>query len=123
MENQQKVLLYGNSLVLSGIEAGLKTCPGLELISLANPVPEKELLEVNASVVIFDLGGVESEFLLTQMQALPESLLIGVDPETHEVLLTGQAACSITLDQITHFVRGWLLSGASHPLPPTAATE
>jgi len=107
METRQKVLFYGNSLVLSGMQASLRTCPWLEVIALEGLVTEAELLALNPSVVIFDLGAVQPEFLVTQMQAQPGLLLIGIDPESHEVLLTGQAARSITLDQLTQIVRSW----------------
>jgi hypothetical protein len=50
------------------------------------------------------MRALESEFPFAQMQELPGVLLIGVNPESHEVLLTGQAACSISLEQIRQIV-------------------
>jgi hypothetical protein len=106
METRQKVLLYGDTLVLAGLLASLKACHGLEVIALRGPVTEAELLAAAPSVVIFDLEAIQSEFLLAQVQARPGLLLIGIDPESHEVLLTGRDAGSITLDQIVQIVRG-----------------
>ncbi len=99
-------MLYGNSLILSGLQASLRTCPELEVIALDGPVTETELLAPNPSVMIFDMGAVQPELLLAQMQAQPGLLLIGIDTESHEVLLTGQAARSISLEQITQLVLG-----------------
>ncbi len=90
--------------MLSGLQASLRTCHGLEVITLDGPATATELLATHPSVVIFEMDGIQSEFLLAQMQALPDLLLIGIDPESHEVLLSGQAARSITLDQIMHLV-------------------
>ncbi len=104
-EKRQKILLYGNSLVLAGMRASLEACPGWEVIALDGPASEAELLAPEVSVVIFDMGAIQSEFLLTQMQAQPDLLLIGIDPESHEVLLAGQQAGSIALEQIFQIVR------------------
>jgi hypothetical protein len=119
MDSQQhKVLLYGNSLVLAGVQATFKDYPGFETIALDRPTTQTELLVLNPAVVVFDMGVLESEFLVAQMQEWPGLLLIGVDPVSHEVLLTGQAACSISLEQITKIVRD-LVKPRAHPDPQT----
>lgn len=105
MDSQHKVLFYGNSLVLAGVQATFKGYPGFETMVLDQPTTHAELLVLNPRVVVFDMGALESEFLLAQMDQLPGLLLIGVDPESHEVLLTGQAVCSISLEQIRQIVR------------------
>jgi hypothetical protein len=116
MDSQPKVLIYGNSLVLAGVHAGFHRYPGFETIALDQPTTQKELLVLNPAVVVFDMGAPDSEFLLAEMQELPGLLLIGVDPESHEVLLTGQAVCSISLEQLTQLTRDLLGS----PVPPPA---
>jgi hypothetical protein len=57
------------------------------------------------TVIVFDMAALESEFLPAQMQELPGVPLIGIDPESHPVLLTGQAVCSSSIDQIMQTVR------------------
>ena len=104
MDSPSKVLFYGNSLVLAGVQATFKGYAGFEVIALAKPATMRELLAFGPSVVVFDLGALESEFQCAQMQELPGVLLIGLDPESHEVLLTGQAVSSISLNQITQIV-------------------
>jgi hypothetical protein len=122
MNSRHKVLFYGNSLVLAGIQAGLRSYPGFEVTALDKPATDTELLAFDPSVVVFDLGAFESEYLLAQTQALPGLLLIGVDAECHEVLLTGQAAGSIPLDQIAQIVQNWDRPGEGNPgSPPTQA--
>ena len=117
MDNQHKVLFYGNSLVLCGIQATLKTCPGFRVLGFDSAMSQTELLAFDPSVVIFDLGASESEFLLAQTQVLPNLLLIGIDVESHEVLLTGQAASLITLEEITQIVRSWVRYSVDRPVP------
>ena len=120
MDSQHKVLLYGNSLVLAGVQATFKSYPGFETIALDQSATQAELLLLNPTVVVFDMGVLESEFLLAQLQELPGLLLIGVDPESHEVLLTGQAVCSISLEQITQIVHGLI---GNPVIPPAQGTQ
>ena len=118
MDNQHKVLVYGNSLVLAGVQATFQGYPGFETVALDQPTSQTELLGLNPTVVVFDMADLESEFLLAQMQELPGLLMIGVDPESHEVLLTGQAVCAISVEQITQIVRGLIGPRAVHPASP-----
>jgi hypothetical protein len=120
MDSQHKVLFYGNSLVLAGVQATFNSYPGFETIALDQPTTQTELRVLNPKVVVFDMGALESEFVLAQMQELPGLLLIGVDPESHDVLLTGQAACSISLEQLTQIVRNLIGPGHVHPASPAA---
>lgn len=105
MDSQHKILFYGNSLVLAGVHATFKGYAEFEVITLDKKATEAELLAFDPSVVVLDMGALETEFLCTQMQELPGVLMIGIDPESHEVLLTGQAVCSISLEQIMQIVR------------------
>lgn len=119
MDSQHKVLLYGNSLVLAGVQATFQGYPGFETVALNQPTSQTELIGLNPTVVVFDMGALEAEFLLAQMQELPGLLVIGVDPESHEVLLTGQAVCSISVEQITQIVRGLIGPRVVHPASPS----
>lgn len=120
MDSQHKILFYGNSLVLAGVQATFKGYSGFQTIALDQPTTQTELLVLNPTVVVFDMGDLESEFLIAQIQKLPGLLLIGVDPESHEVLLTGQAVCSISLEQITQIVRDLIEPRVVHPAQPPA---
>jgi hypothetical protein len=120
MENQHKILFYGNSLVLAGVQETFKSYPGFETIGLDQLTTQEDLLTLKPSVVVFDMGDLESEFLIAQMQQLPGLLLIGVDRESHEVLLTGQATCLISLEQITQIVRNLVAPRVEDPASSTA---
>jgi hypothetical protein len=120
MDSQPKVLFYGNSLVLAGVQATFQGSAGFEVVALDQSATEKELLAFDPSVVVFDMAALQSEFFLAQMQELPGVLVIGVDPESHEVLLTGQAACSISLEQITQIVRDLIGPRVVQPISPPA---
>lgn len=89
VRRRQRVVLYGNSLVLAGIRASLVAHPCLDVIALEAPSADaaQELRSLCPAAVIFDIGGVQpdSPFLLGQEQT--GLLLIGIDPISHQVLL------------------------------------
>ena len=123
MEKKQRVIVYGNSVVLAGIEAGLSLESHTEVIRRARTDHLEDLTELHPDVVIFDVDDVQSEFLRAQLQSQTDLLLIGIDPESHEVLLTGQAARSITLDQLTRIMQSRDPPCAEEPAPPRAGNQ
>jgi hypothetical protein len=124
MEGQPKVLFYGNSLVLAGVQATFKGYAEFEVIAVDKPATETELVAFGPSMIVFDMRALESEFPFAQMQELPGVLLIGVNPESHEVLLTGQAACSISLEQIRQIVHNLIGTTVVRPASsPVKGTE
>lgn len=86
--NQQRTILYGDSLILAGARVDLSACPSVEIIILDHPLaqPVEEISALHPDAVIFDLGAIQPDFpgsLLHQ----PDLLLIGLDPETHQALV------------------------------------
>jgi hypothetical protein len=79
MDTPRRVLLYGDSLVLAGLQASLARCADVEVVTLECPATGEALLATGASVVLYDQAAVQPEALLAEMQAVPGLLLIGVD--------------------------------------------
>jgi DNA-binding NarL/FixJ family response regulator len=121
MEKRQRVIVYGNTVVLAGIEARMRFDPNTEVIGYEMADSQQDLAELHPDVVIFDLDETQPEFLQAQFQSQPDVLLIGIDPESHEVLLTGQAAHSITLDQITRIIQSRERPHSEEAIPPPNA--
>ena len=93
MESKQRVVVYGNTVALAGIEASIHLDPGCEVVGHAWPIDQLELCKLQPDVVIFELDAVRPEFPYTLSRALPGLLLIGIDPETNRVQLwSGQRA-------------------------------
>ena len=88
MAEQQKVILYGDTLILAGVQASLSLSPQLELIVLEElPADWVAILhELHPSAVIFDLGSMQPDFPL-RILLQSNLLLIGIDPETHRALV------------------------------------
>src|SRR5512139_2694672 len=103
MGERQRVVLYGNSLVLASLGASLKTYPGIELICLEAqpPAVAQQLWALCPTVVILDLGAVPPDLPFSLLREQPDLLLIGMDAAGDKLLvLSGQQAHSLTTDDL-----------------------
>lgn len=106
-KTRRSVVLYGDSLILAGVRADLAGIPSLEVTVLDDPLdrPLEELLLLNPSVIIFDLGALQRDFPLSILQK-PDLLLIGIDPETHQALVwSGRQAPAVVAGDLLEIVR------------------
>jgi len=104
--NSRTVLLYGRSLLLSGVAAGLGECSGLQVAQAATWAETCRLLaERIPDVLIFDLTDTCESHILPLLFKNPHLLLIGLDTAYNQaVLVSGQEAQSLTLDEIREIV-------------------
>ncbi len=87
-ENRRRVVLYGDSLILAGVRAGLVRCPDLQVLSLDASLdnPMDAIRACCPATFIFDMDAVRPDFQLSLLQQ-PGLLLVGIDPETHQALV------------------------------------
>ena len=97
MEKQRKVVLYGSSLALLGIEASLKASSGLEVLRLDGRTTNAlEYLEpLCADVIAFDLTAGQPEFAVPLLQKNPHLMLIGLDMASDKVLVLSSEHCKL----------------------------
>ena len=88
MAERQQVILYGDSLLLAGVQASLRISPNLELIALEEfPADWVAILhELHPSAIIFDVGGVWPNLPLTILQR-SKLLLIGINADSTGTLV------------------------------------
>ena len=106
--NARTVLLYGQSLLLSGVAAGLAGVPGVQ-VERARTWAEagQRLLEHMPDVLIFDLTGARESHILPLLLKDPHPVMVGLDTEQNQaVLISGQATQSLTLDRIRQIAAG-----------------
>ncbi len=99
MAEQQRVILYGDTLILAGVLASLNASPNLDIFPLnGSPVDLAETLNwLHPSAVIFDLGSVQPDFPLALLQQ-SNLLLIGIDPDSSKLLvLSSQQAPALAV--------------------------
>jgi hypothetical protein len=105
--NARTVLLYGRSLLLSGVAAGLGQCSGLEVAQTATWAEASRLLAQRIpDALIFDLNDTCESHILPLLFKNPHLLMIGLDAEYNRaVLISGQEARSLTLNEISEIVQ------------------
>jgi len=106
-ENRRRVVLYGDSLILAGVRAGLAQCPDLQVLSL-DPSLDNPLDAVRAccpATLIFDLHAVRPDFQLELLQQ-PGLQLVGIDPETHQaVVWSGREESAVEAADLINLTR------------------
>jgi hypothetical protein len=102
-----KVVLYGNSLALSGVGASLEGHPGLELVRLEAAEASGETLhELRPDVVVFDLATAKPDVVQLWRRDRPV-LPIGVDLLKHEVVVfSGEPSPALTTDDLVRVIEG-----------------
>jgi hypothetical protein len=106
MVERRRVFLYGQSVILGTVGASLQARPHLEVISLSSPFPAaQELAALAPDVVIFDTDAARPEPALSLLEARPNLLLIGIDPESEQLLvLSGQPCDALTIDDLVRVI-------------------
>ena len=104
--NGRTVLLYGRSLLLSGVAASLEQCPDLRTLRAATWSEASRLLaEQRPDVLILDLTSGSEGHILSLLLANPALLMIGLDAECNRaVSVSGQDARSLTMSQIKEMI-------------------
>ncbi len=88
MAEPQRVILYGGSLVLAGVQASLSLSPNLDIITLEElPADWVAILhELHPSAIIFDLGSAGLGLPLAILRQA-NLLLIGIDADSAGTLV------------------------------------
>ena len=79
MKARQRILLYGNSVILGSIKACLQRCPQFEVTTVAPPLQEVQELEaLKPDILFFDLETIQTEPVFSALKTNPSLLLIGI---------------------------------------------
>jgi hypothetical protein len=107
MTKQQRVLLYGNSIILGTLVVSLRQYSDLIMITLTPPFPETQELQALApDVIIFDLQAAQPEAAFTLLETCPDLMLIGIDPGSEQVFLwTGKHMKALSAQDLAKSIR------------------
>jgi hypothetical protein len=101
------VLLYGDTLVLAGLQASLARCTDVEIVTLECPATGEALLGSGARVVVYDQAAVQPEALLAEMQSVPGLLLIGVDAASDRLqVVSSHRQQAVGVDDLVGIISG-----------------
>jgi hypothetical protein len=116
MVDIRKVVLYGNSLFMAGVEAGLKNRDGIEVIHIDASLPDagQQLDALRPAAVVFDLASPPLRFGLPFVKEHPGLPLIGLDVTSNTVLvLSCRQFTALTVDDLAQVIQVQLSASAS----------
>ncbi len=107
MKGRRTLVLYGASLSVSAIGAGLAGKPGWDVIPVdsASAAATERLRQLGPDVVLFDLTTARPETAISLLAERPNLLLIGVDLASHQALvLSGEQPRLFTTDDLVRLI-------------------
>jgi hypothetical protein len=105
MGERKRVVLYGQSVILGAVQAGLRPHAQLEVISLAQPATVQELAALAPDVILFDAGAGFPEPAFALLRTRPGLLLVGVDPDRNRaVAWSGQQLCELSVQDLVEVI-------------------
>jgi hypothetical protein len=122
MEKRVKVVLFGDTLVLAGLQASLATYTGLEVLWFeASVAGERQLCALRPDVVIVDAATSHCLPLHLPSDLPSDLLLVSVDAATNRVLVWSgeQLSASSTGDLVALIGRRGPQHLCDEPIPDT----
>jgi hypothetical protein len=112
------VVLYGNSLALSGVGASLEARPGLRVVRVdAADASAEALSKVEPDVVVFDLATAQPD-VVALWRRDPPVLPIGVDLLKHQVVVfSGKRSRALTSDDLLRVIESRMSHKAGRARP------
>jgi hypothetical protein len=108
IEATRRVLLYGNSIILGSIGAGLRQSDALEVTACESPIEDPNLLDsLQPDIILFDSEATQAEGLLPLLESYPSVLLIGVSPDVNLVRVwSGHQLREMSLKALVEIITG-----------------
>lgn len=111
-----RVVLYGNSLALSSVGAGLQSHEGLEVLPIDATLPDaaQRAHGFAADVLVFDVAAARPDALALWRND-PDMLLIGVDVNAEKGLVLSSAFTRVwTTNDLVQIIRSHAAVRRSH---------
>lgn len=108
MDPKQIIVLFGDSLFMDTIEAGLGAGREFGLVRIYTSVTDvgKRLQSFHPDLVIFDVLNLDDHAVLTLLKDQPGTLFLGLDINTNRIIaLTCQCHTANSLSDLTHIIR------------------
>ena len=108
MEIRTRVVVYGSFLHMAGITTSLKEDQSLEVVCVnpRSPTAQQSLSELDPAVLVFDLSDPPASVDPTLLRQTSGVLLIGVDPESDEILvLSGHPKQARSVSDLVHVIQ------------------
>ncbi len=89
MENSRLVVLFGDSLLVDGVEASLRASQSLSVMRILDAVTDlrKCLQSLQPDMVIFDWDTPQAQLIVSVLRDQPGVTLLGLDVHSRKVVL------------------------------------
>ncbi len=105
MEQRQRVVLYGQSVILGAVQASLQRRAQFEVIRVAPTACTAELTALAPNAILFDTGAGLPEPVFALLRTAPSVLLIGIDPEKNRATVwSGQQLRELDTQDLIHVI-------------------
>lgn len=106
MSKQTRILLCGNSLVIEGIGAGLRTEAGFDVVRDPHPLPGGSDLKVlDPEVIIFDIERPGHAAVFSALEDNPDLVLLGVSSDANVVRVwSGRSYEELSVGDLTALI-------------------
>jgi hypothetical protein len=84
MERQQRIVIYGKTLIMGTIGRSLKRLSGCEVICIAAS-QQTEMEKIAPDVIFFDMEADHPATAFSMLDSRPDLMLIGVSPDINAV--------------------------------------
>jgi hypothetical protein len=82
----RRILLYGNSVILGSIGAGLRCCPEFEVETITTPLRDSPAVySAEYDILLFDLEAPRPEAPFFLLKTHPDLVMVGLSPGTNLV--------------------------------------
>jgi hypothetical protein len=108
MEERQLIILFGDSLLMDAVEAGLADRPEIDLVRVRSAILEfeKRVKSISPDLIIFDFDTIHSQFVAPLLRARPHVPLVGLDFSSNQVVvLSGRAYTTRTAQELTDLIQ------------------
>lgn len=103
----QTIVLYGNSLIVSSLGAGLRAQAGLRVLPVDAAAPDaaRQVEALQPDLILFDLATVQPVLTPSLWKAHPRVLLVGVDLAHDEMLvISGRHSHAATIKNLMDLI-------------------
>ena len=116
MKIRQRILLYGNSVILGSIKACLERCSHFEVRTIVPPLQEVQELEaLKPDILFFDLETIHTELVFSALKTNPSLLLIGISSDINLVKIwSGRQFRDLSIQRLFDVIKSELKDPADN---------
>lgn len=104
-----KVVLFGNTLLIEGVQIGLRQSADFEIVRITNDLNRlSDQMQISCpDVVIFDLVATQPAAMLDTLRQCSHARLIGLDPNHNTAVeLSSQFHSTLSTNDLTQIILG-----------------